>query len=271
MGVCQEGMHEEIMTREDRMSNLLELKNVTKDFGGLRALLDVSFEIRSGEIVGLIGPNGSGKTTLLNVVGGIFPITGGKVFLDGGDITGLKSHEVAARGISRTFQSIRLFHSMSVLDNTIIGEYHRINAGLLIGVAAGKKYREQKRKIRAKALDVLRFVGIEGLQNQMARSLPYGQKRLVELARALASDPTLLMVDEPVGGLNFEEKNNLVNLLYRIRDKGITILMIEHNMDVTMKICDRLVVLSSGEMIFEGLPAEAKRSQVVVEAYLGRE
>jgi len=253
------------------MSNVLELKNVTKDFGGLRALSDVSLGIRSGEIVGLIGPNGSGKTTLLNVVGGIFPVTGGRVFLCGQDVTGFKSHEVAARGVSRTFQTIRLFHSMSVLDNVILGEYPRIHAGLFTGIVAGKRYQEQRRKIKAKALEVLRFAGIERLENQMARSLPYGQKRLLELARALASDPILLMVDEPVGGLNIGEKNNLVNLLHRIRDKGITILMIEHNMDVTMKTCDRLVVLNSGKMIFEGLPLEAKRSQVVVEAYLGRE
>jgi ABC-type branched-subunit amino acid transport system ATPase component len=247
--------------------NLLELENVSKDFGGLRALSEVTFGIRGGEIVGLIGPNGSGKTTLLNVVGGIFPITGGKVFLQGENITGLKSHKVAAKGINRTFQSIRLFHSMSVLDNIIIGEYRRVN----IGIFGGKKYWEQKTRIKEKALAMLQFVGLEGLEAKMAQSIPYGQKRLVELARALASDPTLLMVDEPVGGLNFEEKNNLIKILYRIRDKGITILMIEHNMDVTMKICDRLIVLSSGKMIFEGLPIEAKKSQVVIEAYLGRE
>jgi branched-chain amino acid transport system ATP-binding protein len=252
------------------MHDLLLLRNVSKDFGGLRALSEVSFNVGDGEIVGLIGPNGSGKTTLLNVVGGIFPVTSGQVFLKDQNITGLKSHEVAAKGISRTFQNVRLFHSMSVLENIMVGEHCRIESGLVIGILGGKKTREQKKRIKADAFEMLRFLGLQGLEAKIAKSLPYGQKKLIEVARALVSNPIILMVDEPVGGLNFEEKNNFVDTLYKIKDRGISILVIEHNMDFIMRICDRLVVLSSGKKIFEGLTSEAQKSPVVVEAYLGR-
>jgi branched-chain amino acid transport system ATP-binding protein len=250
---------------------LLLAEGISKRFGGVQALADVSFSIRRGEIYGLIGPNGAGKTSLFNVLTGIYTADDGTFTFDRLPLAGLKPHEVAARGIGRTFQNIRLFANLSALENVMIGRHARTRAGVAGAIFRDTATRAEERAIEQRAYELLEYVGVAGRANDLAKHLAYGDQRRLEIARALATEPKLLALDEPAAGMNATETAGLRRLLEGIRRDGTTILLIEHDVKLVMGVCDRVLVLDYGKKIAEGTASEVQRNEAVIAAYLGGE
>lgn len=253
------------------MSTILRANDVTMQFGGLRAVDSVTMKIEAGEIHSLIGPNGAGKTTFFNVISGIYMPTSGTVEFDGHDITKLKPYEVTEKGIARTFQNILLFDSLSSLENVMVGHHTRTKSSVCGTIFHSKKMKQEEWKCYNKAQEMLEFVGLINDRETPAGSMPYGKKRILEIARALASEPKIMMLDEPCAGMNASETEELKQTIYKIRNSGVTVLLVEHDMKFVMGISDEVTVLDHGQKICEGKPEVIQKDAGVIEAYLGKE
>lgn len=249
---------------------LLALCDVTQRFGGLVAVKELGFEIEPGAIVAMIGPNGAGKSTVFNLITGIYRPSQGRIEFDGTSIEGRATNEIASLGIARTFQNIRLFAFMSALDNVMTGRHARMHATLADALLRTPRARAEEREVRARARELLSFCDLEPAAQTFAASLPYGAQRRLEIARALAGDPKLLLLDEPAAGMNPREKDDLIALIRRIRERGVTVFLIEHDMGLVMQISERITVLDHGEKIAEGTPEAIRSNERVIEAYLGK-
>lgn len=248
---------------------LLELREVTKIFGGLVAVNDVSFSVEAGSIVGLIGPNGAGKTTVFNCITGNYSPENGDMYFEGMGLKGKKPHVVVEMGIARTFQTIRLFQQLPVVENVLAGRHCRLKSGLLASMFQLPSQKREEKDALERAMYELDFVGLADKYAENAGSLSYGNQRLLEIARALVTDPRLLILDEPAGGMNDQETKELIGTIRAIRDRGITVLLIEHDMRLVMQVCEKLVVLEHGVKIAENVPEVVRRDPAVIEAYLG--
>jgi branched-chain amino acid transport system ATP-binding protein len=248
---------------------ILRLTDLTKSFGGVMAVNDVSFDVAAGSIVGLIGPNGAGKTTVFNLITGNYRPDKGQILFNGKNIVNLRTNRIVSLGVARTFQTIRLFQNMSVLENVLAGCHCRMRSGVLGAMLRLPSQKREERQALQTAVEELEFVGLKAHLDQAAKNLSYGNQRLLEIARALATKPRFLILDEPAGGMNDNETQALVNLIAQIRDRGVTVLLIEHDMNLVMRICEKLVVLEYGIKIAEGAPEEIQKDQLVIKAYLG--
>ena len=251
------------------MKTILKLDNVVKNFSGLVAVRDLSFEIEERSIHALIGPNGSGKTTTVNMIAGVLPVTNGEIFYGDTKISGLRTFEIARLGIGRTFQNLKLFGSMSVIENLMIGGHQLARMGILRFIFSFRKAGQEEKLLKEKAEQILNFIGLYDVKNENVKSLPYGKQKMVELGRALMTVPKLLLLDEPAAGLNASERKKFVDIILKTFATGIDILLIEHNMDVVMNISNQITVLNFGAKIAEGTPTEIKNNREVIKAYLG--
>lgn len=253
------------------MSKILELQKVTKQFGGLTAVDGVDLTVDDGQIAALIGPNGAGKTTVFNMITGAYQVTSGNVLFNGATICGKKPHEIVKLGIARTFQNIRLFKTSTVLENVMTGFHCKTNAGMFNVVFQPGKYRREEEETREKSKEILRFLGLEDVMYLEARNIPYGHQRLLEIGRALATSPKLLLLDEPAAGMNSNEKHELVDTIRKIRENyRLSVLLVEHDMELVMGISENITVVSFGKRIAAGTAEEIQKNEAVIEAYLGR-
>ena len=250
---------------------VLEIKKISKKFGGIQALKDVSFSVKDGEILGLIGPNGAGKTTMFNMITAMYPPSSGQISFLGSELSNLKSHEITKLGICRTFQNIRLFSELTVLENVMVGNHCRLSTGVFQSVFRTKRQKEEEAEVLRRSDELLEIVGLKDNRFTIAKNLSYGEQRRLEIARALASEPKLLLLDEPAAGMNEKETNDLFDLIKKIQELNITVLLIEHDMPLVMRICSRIIVLNFGGKIAEGTPNEIQNNKEVIEAYLGVE
>jgi len=250
---------------------LLEISNLTKTFGGLKAVSDITFSLEQGSIASIIGPNGAGKTTFFNNLTGIYRPDGGKIVFNGKVINGLRPDQIAAKGMARTFQNIRLFPQMTAVENVLLGMHTHLRQTPVHALLRAPFFKREEREAEKKAVGLMHYVGLHNVGDELAKNLPYGKQRRLEIARALAADPLLLLLDEPAAGMNPQETEEITNLFRNIRDeRGITILLIEHDMRVVMKISENICVMDYGEKIAEGRPEEIRTNTKVIEAYLGR-
>ena len=250
---------------------ILKGEHVTQTFSGLVAVSDVSFEVYPGEIVGIIGPNGAGKTTLFNDITGMYTPTSGVITFDGERLNGLKPHQITARGMARTFQNIRLFNNLMAIDNVMVGLHTQTKAGVVSSILKMPRHRREEREGLARAEEILRQTGLYDYRYHYANSLPYGLQRRLEIARAMAANPKVLLFDEPAAGMNEQETEDLLSFIRQLKDMGYTIVLIEHDMGLVMRLCERIYVLDHGMLIASGTPEEVQANELVIDAYLGKE